>query len=182
MKENYLFQSQRIGFRNWQDQDIALLLQLNQNKDVMRYFPRLQTEVECTAFLRRMQQLYLDKGYTYFVAEQLENQAFMGFIGLAWQTFVSPFTPCVDIGWRLLPSFWGKGYATEGAKRCLEYGFKTLKLQNIKAVAPLVNQPSIRVMRKIGMREIGRFDHPALKDTRELEACICYETVGNDYY
>ena len=178
MQQQFLFQSQRLGFRNWQDQDLELLLKLNQNAEVMRFFPKTQTRSEAKDLLQRLQSHYPENGYTYFLTEQLEDGAFIGFIGLAWQTFDSPFTPCVDIGWRLLPAFWGRGYATEGAQRCLQYGFKTLHLQNIRAFAPLINEPSIRVMEKIGMQSLGKFNHPALKEYPVLEACICYEITN----
>jgi len=49
-------------------------------------------------------------------------------IGLAFQEYKTKFTPAIDIGWRLKRSAWGKGYATEGAKRCLEYAFNELKI------------------------------------------------------
>ncbi|GAB5554272.1 MAG: GNAT family N-acetyltransferase [Saprospiraceae bacterium] len=175
MKKKYLFLSNRMGFRNWQDQDLMPLAHMNQNPEVMRFFPRVQTLSETKAFIQRMDTLYQDKGYAYFAVDRLEDQTFIGFIGLAWQTFVSPITPCVDIGWRLAPTFWGHGYATEGAQRCLEFGFQALGLQSIKAFAPLINQPSIRVMQKIGMQEQLRFKHPALKEDPRLEVCVAYE-------
>lgn len=180
MTEKYLFKSKRLGFRNWQNQDLVPLAQMNQDPEVMRFFPRLQTPSETAAFIQRMQTLYQDKGYAYFAVDRLEDQTFIGFIGLAWQTFTSPITPCVDIGWRLAPAFWGQGYATEGARRCLDYGFKTLELQNIKAFTPLINQASIKVMQKLGMQEKLRFNHPALKEVPSLEACVCYEIKHYD--
>lgn len=175
MKKKYLFESARLGFRNWESQDLAPLAQMNQDQEVMRFFPGVQTKEQTEAFIHRMQDLYLEKSYAYFAVERLEDQVFIGFIGLAWQTFASPATPSVDVGWRLAPAFWGQGYATEGAQRCLVYGFETLKLATIKAFAPLLNQPSINVMKKLGMQEKLRFNHPALKEYPDLESCVCYE-------
>ena len=76
-------------------------------------------------------------------------------IGLSEQSYEAPFTPCVDIGWRLKPTFWHMGLATEGAKRCLKYGFQDIQLSKIFSVAPVINTPSIHVMKKIGMYYLG---------------------------
>ena len=99
---------------------------------------------------------------------------FIGFVGLCDQAYESPFTPCTDIGWRLAPEFWGKGYATEGAKRCLEYAFNDLRLDEIKSTAPKVNVPSIRVMEKANMQAVGMTDkyHGAF--------LMCYEKFPNN--
>ena len=98
----------------------------------------------------------------------------IGFIGLAYQKYESPFTPAIDIGWRLDPGYWGRGLATEGAKASLEYGLKELKLPQIIAVAVEQNLPSIRVMEKIGLKKVGKFKHPKLKEYPDLEACVAY--------
>ena len=89
------------------------------------------------------------KGFCYFAVDTLNNRDFIGFIGISEQTFQSDFTPCIDIGWRLSQDQWGKGYATEGAKRCLDYAFNDLKLKNIKAICPSINDKSERVMSKL---------------------------------
>ena len=75
----------------------------------------------------------------------------IGFIGLNVQSFVSDFTPCVDIGWRLKSSVWNNGYVTEGARRCLEYGFEVLNIPKIYSITPVVNVKSERIMQKIGI-------------------------------
>src|SRR5437588_11727623 len=57
--------------------------------------------------------------------------------------FRSPFAPCFDIGWRLRKDEWNKGYATEGARRCLHYAFDQLAIEKVIAIAPKVNWRSI---------------------------------------
>jgi RimJ/RimL family protein N-acetyltransferase len=58
----------------------------------------------------------------------------------------------VDLGFRLLRSQWGKGYATEAAQGSLQYGFKTYSLEKIVAQAMKENIASQRVLQKLGMR------------------------------
>ena len=96
-------------------------------------------------------------------------------IGLAAQTYETVFTPAIDMGWRLKKSAWGKRYATEGAKRCLEYAFNTLNLDKIIAVCTAQNTPSEKVMQKIGMLKKGSFDHPKLMHLPEYKKHLCYE-------
>lgn len=177
MSEPYLFTSLRMGFRCWREADLDELNRMNGDPEVMRYFPSVQTPDQNLAFLQRMQQQYQHRGYCYFAAELLETQCFIGFAGLSYQDYPAPFTPCVDIGWRLLREAWGKGYATEAARRCRDFAFEMAGLDRIISVAPVVNTPSIHVMEKLGMKHRGIFRHPRLKDHPALEACVWYEQI-----
>ncbi len=148
----------------------------------MEYFPSLPTFNETSAFVGRMQDMYNASGYCYFAADHLESGRLLGFIGLCYQEYQSPFTPCVDIGWRLHKDFWGMGLATEGALKNLEYAFNSLGLNRVRAFAPEINLKSIHVMQKIGMQFLGIFEHPYLKEFPLLLNCVCYETTKSDYF
>ncbi|CAL2103248.1 GNAT family N-acetyltransferase [Tenacibaculum sp. 190130A14a] len=173
--ENYLFTSDRLGFRNWKTSDIDELFELNSNEEVMRYFPSTQTKNQAKAFIQRMREQFDKNNFCYFAVETIETKEFIGFIGLSEQTYEIDFNPSIDIGWRLHPRHWGKGYATEGAKACLKHAFKTLKIKEIVSVAPAINIPSITVMEKIGMTKTKEFTHPLLKEFPKLENCVLYE-------
>ncbi len=171
---SYLFTSSRLGFRQWQHTDIVPMSTLNADAEVMKYFPSLQSLEETSGFIVRMQQEYAERGYCYYAVDTLHNHDFIGFIGLSWKTFQSPFTPCVDIGWRLARSAWGQGYATEGAKACLSHA-SVLGIHQVVAMAPAVNEPSVAVMRKAGMQYRERFIHPLLLNDERLRECVLYE-------
>jgi RimJ/RimL family protein N-acetyltransferase len=64
----------------------------------------------------------------------------------------------VDLGYRLLPEYWGLGIATETGRATLEFGFETLQLEEIVAFALPSNPASIRVLEKLGFSEAGRID------------------------
>ena len=179
MSNTYLFKSERLGFRNWKDDDIPKMQKISGDHEVMEFFPAVSTIEQTTDFVHRMRLMYSENGFCYFAVDELESEAFIGFIGLCKQTYKSEFTPCVDIGWRLDTRFWGKGYATEGAKRCLNYAFHELGLKNIKSVAPKINWRSVHVMEKIGMKQQLEFKHPALKHNKRLEDCVCYQIANN---
>ena len=171
---NYLFTSERLGFRNWRDSDLDKLYEMNSSPAVMEFFPSTQTREHCRGFIQRMQQQYAEIGYCYFAVETLAEGRLIGFIGISKQTYEAEFTPCTDIGWRLLPSAWGKGYATEGAKRCLEYAFETLGLEEVVAVAPAINAKSISVMQKIGLSYYYNFDHSLMPHDERLRNCVLW--------
>lgn len=179
-QQNYLFTSERLGFRNWQDSDLDAFATMNADVDVMEFFPKILSRESSKKLMQRFSQHFEEKGYTYFAVNILETSECIGFIGLAYQTYEAPFTPCVDIGWRLVKPYWGNGYATEGAKRCLKYGFETLYLEKIYAVATAINLPSIRVMEKIGMEKAGTFIHPKLVGNKRLRDCVYYVINNQD--
>ena len=140
----------------------------------MEHFPKPLTKIETAEFLDRLQKHYQKHGHNYFATEILESRELIGFTGLAFQDYKSDFTPAVDIGWRLKKSAWGKGLATEGAKRCLEFAFNELNLDRIISTCTQKNSRSENVMKKIGMEKIGEFKHPKLKEYPAYENCICY--------
>lgn len=174
MKKEYLFTSKRLGFRNWKESDLVALQRINSDADVMEHFPKTLTKKETEEAFQNLKLHYSIHKYTYFATETLDNKELIGLIGLALQDYKTDFTPAVDIGWRLRKDAWGKGYATEGAKKCLEFGFKHLKLSKIISTCTVDNQRSENVMKKIGMLSLGIFRHPKLKEHPDYEKCLCY--------
>jgi RimJ/RimL family protein N-acetyltransferase len=173
----YLFQSERLGFRNWLEPDIEKMAEINADPVVMEFFPAIQTESQTKEFIDKMQKQHTEKGFCYFAVDRLDKREFIGFIGLSEQTFEADFSPCIDIGWRLKRDAWYNGFATEGAKRCIEYAFDDLGIKKLVAIAPAINSKSEGVMVKIGMTKLGNFNHPKLKDNERLENCVIYELM-----
>lgn len=170
----YLFTSARLGFRNWKASDLAPLQALNQDPAVMEFFPAIKTLEESAVFLRKMQEDFAARGYCFFAVDVLESQEFIGFIGLSQHTYIEELGPVVEIGWRLQQSSWNQGYATEGAKACLQYGFEELGLTSIYAATPVINKKSQRVMQKIGMEFLLEFEEGRLENAPHLNPCVLY--------
>jgi len=91
-------------------------------------------------------------------------------------TFEAHFTPAVEVGWRLGPAFWGKGYASEAARAALRIGFEELNLDQIVSFTVPANKASWAVMERLGMtRDAGRdFDHPRLPVGHLLRQHVLY--------
>ena len=170
---DYIFTTERLGFRTWQTHDHEKMIAISSDKEVMKHFPAVATRQQTLEFISSMNALYEKKGYCYFAVDRLEDSAFIGFIGLNYVDYKADFTPAVDIGWRLSTQYWNRGYATEGARGCLRYGFDKLLMNEIVAIAPTVNLPSIHVMKKIGMTKVREFEHPRLISSH-LNPCVLY--------
>jgi RimJ/RimL family protein N-acetyltransferase len=178
MIEKYLFKSERLGFRTWADNDLESMAAINSDPEVMKFFPNTQAKEHTKNFIERMSSQFKKRGYCYFAVEILKTKEFIGFIGLSRQTYEADFTPCIDIGWRLKKDTWGKGFATEGAARCLEFAFSQLKLNQIFSIASIINEPSINVMKKIGMSKVKDFEFSLLLNNEKLKKCVLYSIEG----
>ena len=87
-----------------------------------------------------------------------------------------PVGPCVEIGWRLHPDFWGRGLASEGARAALDWGFGPGGMQEILAFTAATNLASQAVMRRIGMvaDPMRDFDHPRLAEGHPLRRHVVW--------
>jgi RimJ/RimL family protein N-acetyltransferase len=175
----YLFTSNRLGFREWNSDDLPIMASINADPKVMEFFPSIQSVSQTEDFIKRNQRMFAENRFCYFAVELLETNELIGFIGLSQLTFESSFTPCVDIGWRIGFKYWNCGYATEGAKRCLQYAFEDLKLKEVFSVAPVINVKSIAIMHKIGMLERTHFEHPLLNSFDYLKKCALFFISNN---
>jgi len=176
MKNNeHLFTSDRLGFRNWIESDKLPFSKMNANKEVMKYFPSTLSKKESDSYVDKFHNHFVENGFTFFAVDELATSKFIGFIGLINTSFEAEFTPCVEIGWRLQKESWNKGFATEGAKRCLQYAFTELNIKEIYSITALDNSNSENVMLKIGMEKQGTFEHPLLEDGHWLKTELLYK-------
>lgn len=144
--------------------------------EVMEFFPAVLNREESDAAIVRVEVHQREHGFCFFAAEWIGRAPFIGFIGLAHVLFQAPFTPAVEIGWRLARPYWGHGLATEGARAALNYGFQSLELDEIVSFTVPGNIRSRRVMEKIGMKRdrSGDFDHPHLPQGHPLRRHVLY--------
>jgi RimJ/RimL family protein N-acetyltransferase len=169
-------QTDRLQLRRWRPSDRAPFIRLNADLRVMEHFPSLLTPAESTQMMARIEAHFAHHGFGLWVAELLSTGEFTGFIGLNIPTFESHFTPCVEIGWRLAPEFWGGGLATEGARAVLHHAFTALALPEIVAFTVPANHRSRRVMEKLAMTHnpADDFDHPRLPAGHPLRRHVLY--------
>ena len=173
--------TERLLLRPWRDSDRAPFAALNSDPEVMRYFPGLQTQEESDASIERMRGVFAREGWGFWAAELPGEADFIGFIGINRLSWQAHFTPCVDIGWRLARTYWGRGLATEGARAALRFGFESLGLLEIVSITVPDNRPSRHVMEKLGLRHdpAGDFDHPLIAEGHPRRRHVLYR-LGAD--
>jgi RimJ/RimL family protein N-acetyltransferase len=156
---------------------------MNADPRVMEHLPGVMSREESDSQARRFRAHFEVHGFGFWAVSRLDETAdFIGFIGLAVQAFRAPFTPCVEIGWRLAAEHWNRGLATEGARTALEHGFGALGLREIVAYTVPANLASRRVMEKLGMSYLigGDFDHPRLPIGHSLRRHVLYRLARPD--
>lgn len=171
-----VIQTKRLVLRPWKDTDLEAFAKINADPRVMEHFPKLLNREESDALAQRISSLMQQQGWGIWAVSLINQDNFIGFIGLAHIHFTAPFTPAVEVGWRLAYDYWNQGYATEGALSAIKYGFEQLKLDEIVAITVPKNQRSRRVMEKIGMSYDvdGDFDHPKLEPGHPLQRHVLY--------
>jgi len=149
---------------------------MNTDPRVAEYLPTPLSRQESDAFIDRVEAHFEKHGFGLWAVEVLEDRRFAGYVGLMRPRFEAAFTPCVEVGWRLSPEHWGKGYATEGARAVIDYGLDVVKLPEILSWTVPANTRSRRVMEKLGMTRdpADDFDHPLLAEGHPLRPHVLY--------
>ena len=170
------FETARLRLRQWRDTDREPFAALNADARVMEFFPAPLSRAESDAIANRCESLMAERGWGVWAVETKAEAQFIGFVGLHIPTDELPFTPCVEILWRLAAEHWGKGYATEAARGALRVGFEQIGLAEIVSFTAVINHRSQAVMERLGMkREVATFEHPLVAVSRHCLYRIAQE-------
>jgi RimJ/RimL family protein N-acetyltransferase len=166
----------RLLLRGWRAEDRQPFAVLSADPEVMELVGGPLDRAASDALLDRIEEHFARHGFGLWAVEERESGGLAGFVGLSVPAFEAPFTPCVEVGWRLARSFWGRGYATEAARAALRFGFEELGLDEIVSFTVPHNHRSRRVMERLGMRRDpqGDFEHPRLPPGHSLRAHVLY--------
>ncbi|WP_340619445.1 GNAT family N-acetyltransferase [Xenorhabdus siamensis] len=169
-------ETERLRLRAWKEEDREPFFRMNSNPEVMEFFPetltREQSDMFVDSFIRKFE---IQGGWGLWAVELKQNGEFIGFVGLNIPNLEFPFSPFVEIGWRLDKPFWGKGYACEAARKVFDFAFTEIGLDEIVAFTPLLNYRSESVMKKLGMvRDEKTFMYPAIEEDNPLREHVLY--------
>ncbi|HRX86853.1 MAG TPA: GNAT family N-acetyltransferase [Phycisphaerae bacterium] len=169
-------QTSRLLLRPWRDADLPDFAALNADPRVMEFMPAMLTRAESDSAAAALRDHFARHGFGRWAVEIPGISDFIGFVGLHHVAFTAPFTPCVEIAWRLAAPHWGQGYATEAAQAALAFAFETLQLDEVVAFTVPTNTRSRRVMERLGMtRNPGEdFEHPKLPPGHPLRHHVLY--------
>ncbi len=170
MKTGHEIQTDRLILRSWNlsDEDRLAFYRLNSDPQVMHFFPFRRTRKETDELLDKVLKMNRDQGYGWAAICLKDTNEAIGFSGIApVNYFDAAFLPADEIGWRIVPEHWRKGYASEAAAALLQHAFEALDLKRVVAFAVPENIASVNVMKHIGMKAEPQFDflHPNVPDT-----------------
>ena len=144
-----LIETKRLFLQEITLDDKVEMFQLHSNPEVQKYTgePPIESMEKMEEAIKIRIPNYKKYGYGRWATFLKDGKQFIGWAGLAYL----PEFDEIDLGYRFLPKYWGSGYATEAAQAILKYGFETLNLNRIIAIAMKENKGSINVMKKVGM-------------------------------
>ncbi len=175
--------TERLVLRDWRPEDREPFAALNDDPAVMEHFPTHLTREQSDAMVGRITGFLDEHGWGLWAVEVAQTGQFIGFTGLSVPRFEAPFTPCVEVGWRLARSAWGHGYATEAARASVAHGFGPLGLEEIVAMVVPDNVRSQAVMRRLGMTrdEEADFDHPLVPEGSPVRRHRLYRLTRDEW-
>jgi RimJ/RimL family protein N-acetyltransferase len=164
----------RLLMRRWRDSDLAPFAALNSDPQTMRFFPDTLNQEASDAYVERIETRFEQQGYGLWALELAATGAFIGFTGLNALPDGVPGAGGMEVGWRLARQAWHHGYATEAASAAVDIAFDGATLPELWSMTAVLNEPSQAVMRRIGMTEVARFDHPRLPAGHSLRPHVTY--------
>ena len=154
-------ETERLILRELRLSDLNGMFELDSNPEVHKYLGNkpVKTKKESVKMIESVINQYKERGIGRWAAIEKSSGEFIGWSGLRLNNEykMNGFTEYYDVGYRLIPRFWGKGYATESGKAAVDYGFDILKLPALYATTELNNEASHNALLKIGLKYIEDF-------------------------
>jgi len=173
--------TERLLMRRWRESDRGPFAAMNADPEVMRYFPETLDRAASDAFVDRIEALIQRQGFGLWALELADTGRFLGFTGLNPMPPGVPGAGGMEVGWRLARHAWHHGYATEAARAALGVAFDGLGLAEIWSMTAVLNEPSQAVMRRLGMTEVARFEHPHVPDGHPVKPHVTYHLARDGF-
>jgi RimJ/RimL family protein N-acetyltransferase len=171
----------RVILRPWRlPDDLDPLFAINGDPAAMRFFAGAMTRAESDEWGQRIAADCASRTYGFWALE-LPGAGLVGVVGIKPAPFEADFTPAIEIGWRIATARQRQGLAEEAARLALAYGFGPAGLEDIIAFTPPANEPSWRLMEKLGMARRGAFEHPRLAPGGALRRHLLYGMTRSDW-
>lgn len=171
----------RLLMRRWLDSDREPFAALNGDQETMRFFPETMDRAASDALVDIIESRFEEQGYGLWALEVVETGEFIGFAGLNPMPAGTPGAGGLEVGWRLAKTAWHHGYATEAGKAALVVAFDKLRLDEIWSMTSVLNEPSIAVMRRLGMSEAASFEHPRIPEGHVLRLHVAYRLTSAEF-
>ena len=150
----------RLLLREFRPEDAAALFRLDSDPEVHRYLGNnpIQHLTQAEAYIAYLRHQYEVNGIGRWASFEKSSGQFIGWTGLKWVTEPEhERRNYYDVGYRLLPAFWGQGYATEASREALHYAFTNMQLNELIGTCHQDNKASKHVLEKCGLRFVDQF-------------------------
>jgi RimJ/RimL family protein N-acetyltransferase len=168
----------RLILRRWKDEDRAPFAELNADPETLVFFPATLTRAESDAFVDRIEARFEREGHGLWALEVRQTGEFIGFTGLAPLPEDVRGGGGMEIGWRLARPAWHQGYATEAARAARDVAFDGAGLAELWSMTAVLNTPSQAVMRRLGLTEVARFEHPRVPAGSPVKPHVTYHLTN----
>jgi RimJ/RimL family protein N-acetyltransferase len=166
--------TERLLMRRWRDSDREPFAELNGDPETLRFFPATLDRAASDAFVDVIEARFEHQGFGLWALEITDTGEFIGYTGLNPLPADVPGGGGMEIGWRLAKRFWRHGYATEAATAALSVAFDGALLPEVWSMTAVLNEPSQAVMRRIGLTQVDRFEHPRIPAGNPLRPHVMY--------
>jgi RimJ/RimL family protein N-acetyltransferase len=174
-------ETERLELRRFRPDDVDGLAAVFAKPEVWQYpFGRGFTRAETEAFLATQMSHWSMARFGLWLVVERRTGSVVGFVGLSVPTFLPEVLPAVEVGWRLDPNVWGRGYATEGAAAALDEAFTTLGLSEVCSIPQADNPASVRVAERLGMRFSRSITIPETATREALDATL-FRITANEW-
>jgi len=175
-------QTKYLRLRQWKSEDYPLYLKLTSNQEVMKFFPKTLTKEQSNTAANKFENLIASRGWGFWAVEDKCSSKFIGYAGLHAPATKFPFSPCVEIAWRVENVYWENGYVMEAGKEILRCAFEELKLEEIVYFTPILNGQVEVLMKELGMiNQEKNFKHPSMPSGHDLEEHKLYKISKKEW-
>ena len=165
----FYLETERLILREIKKSDVNGIFELDSNQKVHQYLGNspIKTKLQAEENILFIQKQYKELGIGRFACIEKSSGNFIGWSGLKLNTGekekLNGYQNFIDIGYRFIPKYWGKGYASETAIACLNFGFTEMNYDIIYGAADVKNIGSNKILRKIGLQFVNEFDYKEVK-------------------
>jgi len=168
-------ETEHLILRQWKEDDFLPYSRLTANKETMKFFPKMLTQKESDIAANKFQNLIVKRGWGFWAIEEKETSLFLGYAGLHAPKTKFPFSPCVEIAWRVDKKYWENGYVLDLGKVILKYAFEVLKLNEVVYFSSIHNKKAEQIMQQLDMiKEKKTFCHSFVEKNHRLSEHYLY--------
>jgi len=161
--------------RQWKEEDLEAYAKLTSSTEVMKYFPKILTGEQSNMAARKFRKLLEEKSWGFWAVEEKSSGKFIGYAGLHAPKTQFPFSPCIEIAWRMQDKYWDNGYVLEAGREIFKASFEVFGLEEIVYFSTLKNLKGEKVARALKMeKEDKNFHHPFVEIEHELSEHYLY--------